>query len=294
MTPPLLPEPELSKHFFWTSSLIPVCLQSLLERQGLSAETRGLVISAVFVLEQVGHHGESYRLSSHREGDPSVQQMVSIHGELRRQLFWERVARHRGKHGKDPLPHVHGGYGTAIEVVPEDMDWLLADAIGDLLLADRRLALETAAEMLWKRPLLQSVWELLPCAWGSPELGEVFRQYAWSRLRAPFMRVWYRHFHHKLLRKYWWDERVRRIGKFRWKIQDRLWFWRHLGDLRKGLHPYTLAHLARLAGKDRLRLGEGRKRVGQNNFRRSQAGMRNGLESIYTDAAARKAGTGFG
>src|SRR3989338_7324462 len=92
LTPPLLPEPELSKHFFWTSSLIPVCLQSLLERQGLSAETRGLVISAVFVLEQVGHHGESYRLSSHREGDPSVQQMVSIHGELRRQLFWERVA----------------------------------------------------------------------------------------------------------------------------------------------------------------------------------------------------------
>lgn len=253
LTPPLLQEPALSKHFYWLSSLIPICLQRLLVETGLSRETQGLVISAVFVLEQVGRHGDSYRVSSSRKNEPSVQQMVSVHGELRRALFWERVARHRSKHEREPSGFELGGYGAVVELVPEDLDWLLADVGSNLPLEDRRLALKTAADRLGtdQQPLLISVWKLLPRTKGNPELLAICRQYALDRLRAPFMRVWYRHFRHKLLERYWWNNRLRRLKEFRVKILYYWWLWRHLGDLRKGLHPYTLAHFAHLVEKDK-------------------------------------------
>jgi len=252
-TPPLLREPALSKHFYWLSSLIPICLQRLLAETGLSRETQGMAISAIFVLEQVGRHGDSYRLSSSRKNEPSVQQMVSVHGELRRALFWERVARHRSKHEREPSGFELGGYGAVVELVPEDLDWLLADVGSNLPLEDRRLALKTAADRLGtdQQSLLISVWKLLPRTKGNPELLAICCQYALDQLRAPFMRVWYRYFRYKLLERYWWNNRLRRLKEFRVKILDYWWLWRHLGDLRKGLHPYTLAHFAHLVEKDK-------------------------------------------
>lgn len=252
LTPPLLREPALSAHFYWLFSLIPICLQRLLAETSLSRETQGLVISAVFVLEQVVRHGDSYRLSSSRENEPSVQQMISAHGELRRALLWERVARHRSKHEREPSGFELGGYGAVVELVAEDLDWLLADAGSDLPLEDRRFALKIVADRLGanQHPLLISVWKLLPHTKGNPELLAVCHQYVWDRLRAPFVRAWYRHFRHKLLERYWWNNRLRRLEEFRVKLSDYWWLWRHLSDLRKGLHPYTLALFARLAGED--------------------------------------------
>lgn len=251
-TQPFLAEQGLSQKFYWVSSLIPVCLQRLLAEQHLSSEAHDLAISAIFVLEQIERHGDSYSLSSNRNDEPSIQQLLSAHGRLRRKLFWERVAKYRQKNGKEPPPHVLGGYGTVVELALEDIEWLLADAGRDLPIADRSLALEIAADKLWsdRQSLFASVWKLLRCAKGNSELVTLCRQYTWSRLRAPFMGVWYRHFCHKLLERYWWNNRLHRIRDFRQKIHDRWWLWFHLGDLRKGLYPSTLSYFARLAGKD--------------------------------------------
>lgn len=251
-TPPLLNDLSLSQHFYWSSSLIPICLQRLLVEQNLSSEAQDWVISAIFVLERVARHGDSYRTSSDKGNEPSFQQLLSIHDELRRKLFWERAARYRRKNGKEPARFELGGYGTVVALIPEDLSWLLADVRGTLPIADRRLALEIAAELLWteRESLLSSVWKLLRCAKGNSELVVLCRQYAWTRLRAPFMGIWFKHFRHKLLERYWWNIRLRRIKDFRQKIHDKWWLWRHLGDLRKGCYPSTLSYFARLVGGD--------------------------------------------
>jgi hypothetical protein len=251
---PLLAEQGLSQQFYWISCLIPVCLQRLLAERNLSSEAQDLAISTIFVFEQVERHGDSYRSSSNRDNEPSIQQLLSANGGLRRKLFWERVAKYRRKNGKEPNKFELGGYGTVVALMPEDLNWLLADAGGNVPLADRRLALEIAANNLWSdqdhQSLWSSVWTLLHCAKGSSELVALCRQYTWNRLCAPFMGVWYRHFHHKLLKKYWWNNQLHRIKKFRQKIYDRWWLWRHLGDLRKGLYPSTLSYFAQLVGGD--------------------------------------------
>lgn len=251
-TPPLSREPAFSEHFLWTSSLIPICLQRLLAETNLSREVQGMVISAVFVLEQVGHHGDSYRLSSDRQNEPSVQQMMSIHDGLRRSLFWARVARHRSKHKREPSRFELGGYGAEVELVSEDLDWMLSDAASDLPLVDRRLALSIAADRFGvdQQSLLISVWKMLLSTKGNPELLAICRQYVWWQLSAPFVRVWYRHFRHRLLERYWWHNRVRHLKKSYTKIRDYWWLWWHLDDLRRGQYPYTLAHFARLVEKD--------------------------------------------
>lgn len=220
--------------------------------QNLSGTAQDLAISAIFVMEKVERHGDTYRSGSTDKDEPSIQQLLLAHIGLRRRLFWERVAKFRRKNEKEPSLHQLNGYGTLVELTSEDQNWLLVDAGGGLSLADRRLALEVVVEKLWsdRHPFLNSVWILLRQTKGNSELMAVCRQYALARIKAPFVRIWYWHFRQKLLERDWWNSRFRSIKKFRHKIYDRWWIWRHLGDLRKGLHPYTLAHFARLAGND--------------------------------------------
>lgn len=249
--PPLMDKPALSKRFYWVASLIPICLQKLLAVQGLSSEVQELAISAIFVLEQVERHGDTYRSTS-VEDEPSIQQMLAPHSELRRKLFWTRVVRHRSKHGREPSVFELGGYGTVVSLVAEDIDCLLVDAGSDLPLADRRLALDIAAGQLWseRKNLWLSVWMLLSHTRGELELIALCRQHVLARLRAPFMGIWYKHFRHKLMERYWWINRIHSLQRSYRKNRDRWWLWRHLGDLHKGLHPYTLAYFARDAGGD--------------------------------------------
>lgn len=249
--PPLMDKPALSKQFYWVASLIPICLQRLLAAQDLGNEVGESVISAIFVLERVERYGDVYRTMT-AEDEPTFQQLLSAHPDLRRRLFWERVAKWRAKHGKEPSLHQVLGYGTKVSLILEDINWLLSDASGDLTLADRRLALEIAADQLWsgRQSILSSVWRLLSHTRFEPELVALCRQYVLARLRAPFMGIWYRHFRHKLLERYWWSIRLHNFQRHYQKFRDRWWLWRHLGDLRKGLHPNTLAHFARNAGGD--------------------------------------------
>lgn len=251
VTPPLENKPALSKHFYWVASLIPICLQRLLALKELSNEAQEVAISAIFVLEQVARHGDGYRSSSSRD-EPSVQELLIPRSELRRRLFWRRVARFRVEHKREPARYELGGYGEVVPLGPEDLDWLLADVNSDLQLADRRLALDNAANQLGSgyKSLLLSAWILLSRTRGEPELVALCRWYIWGRLCAPFWGVWYRHVQDKLLERYWWTRSLHRLQRNYQKLRDRWWLWRHQSDLRKGLHPYTLAHFAREAGGD--------------------------------------------
>lgn len=248
--PPLMQEPPLSAHFGWAISLIPICLQYMLTGRDLSNVNQELAISAIFALEQGNRLIDSYRLQSEAKNSSSIQQLLMPHAALRRRVFWSRVARYRNKHVKEPHPYQLGAYGAVVELVPEDIDWLLSDVDGDLPLADRRLGLEVAADQFWKWPITQSVWLLFSRARGDATLAGVCSQYAWARLRAPFMRIWFNNFRHKLLEKYWWRNKLHQFQNYFRKIRDRWWLWLHLGELRKGQHPYTLAHFAHDAGGD--------------------------------------------
>lgn len=251
VTPPLKGDLALSKHFYWVASLIPICLQRLLALQNLNNDAQELAISAIFVLEQVARQGDEYRSTS-AEDEPPIQQLLTPHNELRRRLFWVRVAKYRSKHKREPSQFEVSEYGAVVSLVPEDIDWLLADIESDLPLADRRLAFDIVANQLWfdNKSLWRSAWTLLSHTKSEPQLLALCRQYVWNRLCAPFMRVWYRHFKQKLLERYWWNIRLHKLQRRYRKLRDLWWLWRHLGSLRKGLHPYTLAHFAHDVGGD--------------------------------------------
>lgn len=251
MTPPLNDNHALSEHFYWVACLIPICLQRLLTLQNLSNDAQELAITAVFILEQIEKHGDAHRSIS-TEDEISIQQLFTPHYELRRSLFWTRVAKYRSKHKREPAIFELGGYGALVSLVPEDIDWLLADVGSDLPLADRRLAMDVAAHQLRSenKNLFISAWVLLSYTKGEPEFIALCCQYVWVWIRAPFMRFWYRYFQEKLLERYWWNIGLRNLRRQHRKLRDRWWLWRHLGELRNGLHPYTLAHFAHDAGKD--------------------------------------------
>lgn len=251
VTHPLKDRPVISKHFYWLSRLIPICLKRLLDLQELNDKAQELVISAIFRLEQISLYGDGYRSTSVEE-ESSVQKLFEPHSELRRMLFWTRVAKYRDEHKREPQRFGLVGYGDVVSLVPEDKAWLLVDMRSDLPIADRRLALDIAGTMLWHehKSVLLSAWILLSHTKGVPELIALCIRYVWARLRAPYMNVWYRDVQNKLLERYWWRARFHDIRRRYTKFRDLWWLWQHLGELRKGLHPYTLAHFARDAGGD--------------------------------------------
>ena len=251
-TPPLLEHTKLSKHFIWLTSLIPMCLQRLLSEPDSGNEEIGLAIAAILVLEQAHRHGRTYLLGKEEEKDADlIKQAMSGNEALRRSLYWRRVSKHREKHGKEPEIFKLIGYydqsAMSIVLSKDDLTWLLLDVGSDLSLPDRCLALETAANLLWnnQNSLVNSVWPLLRHVGGNLTLLRICRRHFWNQLRAPVMRIWFHQFQHNLLRKYWWDHRFRRLGQLKQKIYDKVWLWRHRGDLRKGLYPDTLCYFAR-------------------------------------------------
>ena len=253
VTPPLMDRLKLSEQFLWLTSLIPACLQHLLAEATPSDKAYDLATDAILLLEQVEWHGHLDWVTNEKNEDiQSVQQAVAFHEELRRRLFWERVAKYRRKKGKEPKVFEVDTLSTLVPLSKEDLKWLLSEAGASLPMPDRRLAMEAAADLLRsaQQPLLTSVWRLLSQTGGNPALVAVCRQHVWSRLRDPVMRLWFRHIRHKLLEKWWWSRRFHDLSQIRQKLHDKWWLWRHLGDLRKGLYPVTLAYFARLAAGD--------------------------------------------
>ncbi|WP_031438650.1 NACHT domain-containing protein [Methylobacter tundripaludum] len=249
-TPPLLEHTKLSQYFIWLTSLIPICLQRLLSDPEPGNNEIDLAIAAILALEQAHRHGSSiYLLRKEEEKDADlIKQALSGNVALRRSLYWRRVSKHREKYQKEPeIFKLIGYHNDSATLSKDDVTWLLWEADSDLPLPDRCLALETAASLLWniQGSLVKSAWQLLRHAGGNLTLLRICCRHLWNRLRAPVMRIWFHQFQHKLLRKYWWTHRFRSLGQLRWKIYDKIWLWRHRGDLRKGLYPDTLCYFAR-------------------------------------------------
>ncbi len=248
-TPPLLEHTKLSKHYIWLTSLIPLCLQRLLSEPDSGSEEIGLAITVIFVLEQAKSYGNTHTLRKEEEKDADlIKQVMSDNVALRRSLYWRRVSKHREKHGKEPeIYELIGYHNDSATLSKGDVAWLLLDVGSDLPLPDRCLALETVANLLWNNQdsLVKSVWQLLRHVGGNVTLLRICRRHFWNRLRAPVMRIWFHQFQHKLLRKYWWNHRFRSLGQLKRKIYDKVWLWRHRGDLRQGRYPGTLCYFAR-------------------------------------------------
>lgn len=248
-TPPLLEHPKLSQHFIWLTSLIPMCLQRLLSEPELNNDEIGLAIAAILVLEQTHYYDSTYLLPNEANKDTElVNQAMSGNVALRRSLYWRRVSKYREKHGTEPeVFKLIGDYDYLTTLSNDDVIWLLSDVGSDLPLPDRCLALETATDLLWtnQHSFLSSVFRMLLHTGGNPALLEICRRYACARFCAPFKRTWFKQFRRKLLNKYWWHHRLRNLRQPQRKIYDKVWLWRHRGDLRKGLYPGTLCYFAR-------------------------------------------------
>jgi hypothetical protein len=247
-TPPLLEHTKLSKHFIWLVNLIPICLQRLFSESDPGHKGIDLAIAAILVLEQAHRHGSTFLLCKEEEKDADlIKQVMFDNVAIRRSLYWRRVSNYRKKHGKEPEIFKLIGYrNNSATLSKGDVPWLLTEADSDLPLPDRSLALETAANLLWniQDSFVKSAWQLLRHAGGNLTLLKICCRHLWNRLRAPVMRIWLYQFRHKLLEKYWWNHRFHRLGQLKGKIFDKVWLWRHRGDLKKGLYPDTLRYFA--------------------------------------------------
>ncbi len=248
-TPPLLEHTKLSKSFIWLISLIPMCLQRLLSEPDPNDDEIGLAITAILVVEQADSHGSSYLLPTEANKDAElVKQVIFGNVALRRSLYWRRVSNYRKKNGREPgIFELTSYYNHLSTLSKGDVTWLLLDVSSDLPLADRCLALEIAANLLWNNQdsIVKSAWQLLRHAGGNLTLLRICRSHLWNRLRAPVIRIWFHRFQHKLLSKFWWKHHLRCQEQLLRKIYDKVWLWRHRSDLRKGLYPGTLCYFAR-------------------------------------------------
>lgn len=249
-TPPLLEHTKLSKHFIWLANLMPICLQRLLSVPEPGNEEIDLAIAAILVLEQASRHGSrTYLLRKEEDKDTElIKQAMSGNVALRRNLYWRRVNKHREKHGKEPeIFKLIGYHNDSVALSTDDVAWLLSAASSDLPLSDRCLALETAADLLWakRHSFPATILQMLLHTSCNPPLLVICRRYVWARACAPFKRIWLNQFRRKLFYKYWWRHRLQTLEQLRWKIYDKVWLWRHRGDLQKGLYPDTLCHFAR-------------------------------------------------
>jgi hypothetical protein len=252
VVPPLLDSLALSKHFLWMVILIPICLRKMLSESNPGEEIFDLAIAAIFVLEQVTRDGDVNLMINEKKELQFVREAIDAHQELRRRLFWARVADFRLKTARDPDIYDLNGYGTLLSLTGADLAWLLNDAGQLPLLPDRCFAMSMAANLLCSRQwLLPSAWQLLRRSSGNRELVAICQQYVVNRLRAPVMNLWFNYFRHRLLEKWWWNQRSRKLKQYFAVIRDRWWLWRHLGGLRKGLYLNTLMHFASMAkGRD--------------------------------------------
>lgn len=106
------------------------------------------------VLDAVARIGDSLRGASHRaqEVRPELVEELKKTPDRRRLAFWrfaEKLRGHRMLAGREITSIFDMSLvGWPLEMVEEDIDWLLADAQGRTLVAERRLAIDTAM-LVW-------------------------------------------------------------------------------------------------------------------------------------------------
>ena len=247
--PPLQSEsPHISIKFYWVAQLLTMCLLHSFKATKKGSAYYELMTNGVLVLQYVERYAGANLAQIDKKEMQAILNHLDADQELRQCIFWNRMARCREKHGKEPEPHQLQSYDTLTIITKADLPWLLAAANGNLPRPDRLLALQLADNVLYSaRSLPVAVWLLCRASIGDAKFLALSWQHLVFRLKAPFVRLWWKYITRKIFDKYWWRYHHSILSRYFHYLRDKWWLWRHLPGLSKGLYPDTLGNIVRHA-----------------------------------------------
>ncbi|MBU9416249.1 hypothetical protein KTE23_06620 [Burkholderia multivorans] len=235
---------RVSEQYHWVSELLPLCLSAALAQPKLSQGDIDTIFEAVLYVE----HAIMFDSQGHddvKEHRAKIRDAFAKSAELRRAIFWKRVARYRTSHnGKEPPIHMLDPHVSLLPWAPPDVDWMVTDSLERADDRDRKVAIEAALSIFWARrkPLLAVVWELRQ-VFAHRNLRPPMLKHLRNRIVAPIWLRYNKYVSNRLLDVHWWT--MRRIEIVRWKnaVKSQLWLWTHLPGVRSGKYPLAIRYL---------------------------------------------------
>lgn len=235
---------RMSEQYHWVSELLPLCLSEALERPKFSEEDTDTIFETVLYVEhaimfdsQVHDDVEAHRAK--------IRDAFAKSAELRRAIFWKRVARYRAsQNGKEPPTHLLDPHVSLLPWAPSDIDWMVTDSLERADDRDRKVAIEAALSICWtkRKPLRAVVWEVRR-VFSHRDLRPLVLKHLRNRIAAPVWLRYNKYVSNRLLDAHWWT--MRRIEVVRWKnaVKSQLWLWTHLPGVRSGKYPQAIRYL---------------------------------------------------
>ncbi|WP_322059376.1 hypothetical protein [Paraburkholderia sp. J63] len=232
-----------SEHYYWVSELIVPALAAVLGKSAYS-DTE---IDAIFeTILQVEH-----RIMFEGTGDSDEKpQLEKIRGaleknpELRRAIFWRRVAHFRATEKKEPPTHRLDPYHSVLPWRLADLEWMISDGLHCTDADDRRVAIEAALFLSWRthKSLPTIAWKLRRTL-THKDLRPFVISHLKNRVIAPFHKRYDKYVRLRLLDAHWWTIRKVVWRRRRDEIRSKYWLWTHLSGIRSGNYPRAIQYL---------------------------------------------------
>ncbi|MFG6892056.1 NACHT domain-containing protein [Burkholderia pseudomallei] len=235
---------RVSEQYHWVSELLPLCLSAALALPKLTEADVDTVFEAVLHVEHdiMFDSASDADVESHRA---KVRDAFARNAELRRAIFWKRVAWYRtSQNGKEPQSYVLNPHVSLLPWSFSDVEWMIADSLEGADDQDRKVAMEAALSVLWtkREPLHTVAWRLRrPLA--RKDLRPWVLKHVRNRLFAPVWLRYDKYVRHRLLDVHWWTIRRMEIVRWRNAVKSHLWLWTHLTGVRSGKYPLALRYL---------------------------------------------------
>ncbi|WP_183268989.1 hypothetical protein [Burkholderia pseudomallei] len=241
---PMSASRRVSEQYHWVSELLPLCLSVALAQPKLSEGDIDTIFEAVLYVEHAimfdsqGHDD----VEAHRT---KIRAAFAKSAELRRMIFWKRVARYRAsQNGKEPPTHLLDPHVSLLPWALPDVDWMVIDSLERADDRDRKVAIEAALSIFWtkRKPLPAVAWELRRVL-AHRDLRPLVLKHLRNRIVAPVWLRYNKYITNRLLDAHWWT--MRRIAIVRWTnaIKWQRLLWTHLREIRSGRYPLAIRYL---------------------------------------------------
>lgn len=235
---------RVSEQYHWVSELIPLCLSAVLSRTKFSDADLATMFEAVLYVEHsIMFDGQG--LDDVEEYRAKIRDAFAANIDLRRAIFWRRVARYRAtQKGKEPQIYILNPHASILPWVPVDVEWMVADSLDRADDLDRKLATEAALSIFStnREPLVSVAWRLRRLL-ARKDLRPLVLKHVRNRLYAPLWLRYDKYVRNRMLSPHWWTMRRMELVRRKNAIKGQFWLWTHLPGVRSGKYPQAIRYL---------------------------------------------------
>ena len=234
---------DVPERYRWASDLMVPVLAAVLGKSAYTNAEIDVIFEAVLQVER--------RIMFQGKGDADEErQRNKIRGEflrssdLRRAIFWQRVAHYRVTQRMEPPIHRLDPYHSVLPWSHADLKWMISDSLERTGAGDRKVAIEAALLLAWRthKSLPAIAWTLRRTLTRA-DLRPFVVSHLKHRVIAPFHRPYDKYVRQRFLDSHWWTIRKMVWRRWRDEIRWKLWVWTHLSGIRSGKYPGAIHHL---------------------------------------------------